>query len=158
MRTHKVISIDVKVLKVDKCDVQIQKLIKSAKQAVHTAYAPYSHFHVGAALLLEDGSIVTGSNQENVAYPSGLCAERVALFYASAQYPHQKILAIAITAMFENNVTEDVCTPCGACRQVMLQIENRHKQKMAVYMCGKDKIYYVESAKDLLPLSFSQLP
>jgi cytidine deaminase len=103
--------------------------------------------------LLEDGTIVTGNNQENAAYPSGLCAERIALFSAGAQYPGLKVLALAITAATDGGQVEMI-TPCGACRQVLLEMENRHRLPICVLLCGKEKVYTAGSASSLLPLSF----
>ena len=118
-------------------------------------YAPYSHFHVGAAALLENDVIVTGTNQENVAYPSGLCAERTALFYANSQYPDVPVKALAIVGISEvNGMNHTPLSPCGACRQVMLETENRFATPMRVLLCGKEEVYIVESAKDLLPFAF----
>jgi len=114
-----------------------QSLLDNAKNAALRAYSPYSHFSVGAAVLLENGEIITGNNQENAAYPSGLCAERVALFAASSRYPGVDVKAIAITAQStETEITEPV-TPCGACRQVMVEYENNSKEPTKVIMSGK---------------------
>lgn len=153
-----IISTKIEVYTIEECSDELIKLINHAKKACFSAYAPYSCYHVGAAVLLEDGTIVQGSNQENVAYPSGLCAERTALFYASATYPDLKIKAIAIIARFGDDFTKDICSPCGSCRQVILEIENRHKHAIDIYMCSKDRVQRVQSIKGLLPLSFEQLP
>ena len=131
-----------------------RKLIAAAKEASKHSYAPYSHFSVGAAALLDDGNIVSGNNQENAAYPSGLCAERVTLFYANARYPEQAIEAIAITARDQAGETIAPVTPCGACRQVLLEAEQRYQKDICVLLCGKEKVLLVRSTKDLLPLSF----
>lgn len=133
-----------------------KKLIERAKLATQNAYAPYSGFRVGAAVLLSNGQIIQGSNQENAAYPSGLCAERVALFTANAEYPDTKVEVIAIAAFHDGDYTETPCCPCGSCRQTMLEVENRYEYPIKVIMYGKDKIYEVESAKALLPLSFDK--
>ncbi|MEA4979851.1 MAG: cytidine deaminase, partial [Petrimonas sp.] len=103
---------------------------------------------------LENGEIITGNNQENAAYPSGLCAERTAVFFANANYPDQKIVAIAVAAYNNGNFTKDVITPCGACRQVLLEVETRYKNPMKILMYSEEEIYVVDSIKDLLPLSF----
>lgn len=124
-----------------------------ALASADNAYAPYSNFHVGVALLLANGKIVTGNNQENIAYPSGLCAERVALFYAGAAYPDVAIRTIMIVAG-TNGKLKDHISPCGACRQVMLETEQRYKSPIRVILCGKKKIYAFSSTSDLLPLSF----
>ena len=132
-----------------------QNLMVEAEKALTCSYAPYSKYHVGAAVLLENGEIFLGSNQENVAYPSGLCAERVALFSAAAKYPSVAVKAIAITAKAENFVIESPITPCGACRQVMAESEHRHKTHIRVIMGGtKGRIFEIEKIADILPLMF----
>ena len=103
--------------------------MQNAKSALKTAYAPYSGFFVGASVLLENGEIINGSNQENVAYPSGLCAERVALFYAGARYPDVKVKTIAVSVLSKNFEVTDVISPCGACRQVMAEYEEKQEQQ-----------------------------
>ncbi len=127
-----------------------------AAASVATAYAPYSNFFVGAALLLENNKIICGSNQENVAFPSGLCAERVAFFSAGSQYPDVPIKCIAITARSPKFRINTPVTPCGDCRQVMAEYEDRHKKDIRVILSGeKGKIYVIDSIKVLLPLMFS---
>lgn len=142
------------VYPLSECSEMEKKLIEAAKEATKRAYAPYSGFSVGAAVLLENGEIISGNNQENAAYPSGLCAERTTVFFANAAYPDQKIEAIAIAAWHKGEFTNNVITPCGACRQVLLETENRFKSPMKVMMYGNDTVYVLGSAKDLLPLSF----
>ena len=133
-----------------------KNLLALAKKATKSAYAPYSNFFVGAALLLENGVIVCGNNQENMAFPSGLCAERVAFFSAGATYPNVPIKTIAITARSQKLTIDKPITPCGDCRQVMAESEGRHKKNIRVILSGeKGKIYIVESIKALLPLMFS---
>ena len=133
-----------------------RQLANSAIEATHRSYAPYSRFSVGAAARLANGIIVTGTNQENAAYPSGLCAERTTLFYANSQYPDQAVTALAIAARPSKSPTlgENVCPPCGACRQVMLETEQRFGRPMKIILCGAKNIYMVESASQLLPLFF----
>lgn len=148
--------------KIDVCEVSelpdtYTKLVDAAISATDKAYAPYSSFLVGAAVLLENGEIVAGNNQENAAYPSGLCAERVALFYAGSRYPDQKVEAMAVAA-FTGGKQVDMITPCGACRQVMLEVENRYNHPFKVLLCGAEKIYMIEKASALLPLSFELTP
>ncbi len=134
----------------------IQELFSAATDACHKAYAPYSHYAVGAALRLDDDSIVKGSNQENAAYPSGLCAERTAIFYAGANYPEQKIKSIAITVKSANKVIDSPTSPCGACRQAIAEYEFKQQQPIAIYFKGEiGKIYKVDSLSDLLPLAFN---
>lgn len=130
-------------------------LVEKATEAHSVAYAPYSLYHVGAALLLDDGQIITGNNQENVAYPSGLCAERVALFYASSQQPNMKVKTIAIAAKAENFVITDPVAPCGACRQVMSEYEMKQSSPIRIILkAEKGKILIFEKVEDILPLMF----
>lgn len=133
-----------------------QQLVEAAKKATTRSYAPYSHFHVGAAALLANGEIISGTNQENAAYPSGICAERTTLFYANSQHPQQAVKALAIAARTsEGHWTETPISPCGACRQVMTETENRFGKPMKVLLCSAQEVFVIESAKDLLPVSFS---
>ena len=125
-------------------------LTDAALEATRRSYAPYSRFHVGAAALLKSGIVVTGTNQENVASPSGLCAERTTLFYANSQYPDVPVMALAIASPD----TEGILSPCGACRQVMLETEKRFGKPMRVLLCGAEEVIVVESARDLLPFAF----
>ncbi len=137
----------------DELSEQYNALIIAATQALTTAYAPYSKFHVAAALRLEDGTIITGSNQENAAYPSGLCAERVAFFSAASQHPGKKIEAVAITTSF---ALENPVAPCGACRQVMAEYELNQQQHIEVILSHPGaSVYVVKSVQELLPLYFS---
>ncbi len=131
-----------------------KNLIAKSKEALEGAYAPYSNFCVGAAVACE-GNTIIGSNQENEAYPSGMCAERVALYSASAQNPNSKIGTIAITAYDRNKNEEAFAFPCGACRQVLLEYERRQLSPIRIIVFAKDEAYIIESAKSLLPLSFN---
>ncbi len=134
-----------------------KKLVESAKEALKTAYAPYSKFNVGAAIMLDNGEIVRGTNQENAAYPSGICAERTAMFWANSQFPKEKMLAIAIVANKEGEVNLTPVGPCGSCRQVMLEYEVNQEELMKVIIQGEGGQFYVfSSAGDLLPLKFSK--
>lgn len=128
-------------------------LMESAMRAADTAYAPYSKFHVGAAVLLDNGVVVKGSNQENIAYPSGLCAERTAMFSASAQYPDKAMAALAVVGFHEGAFVE--ASPCGACRQVMAEYELRHGVELTVfcYLQG-GRIREIKGVKSLLPFGF----
>ena len=134
-----------------------QKLIAAAKEATFRSYAPYSQFHVGASVLLANGEIITGNNQENCAFPSGLCAERTTLFYANSRYPDipVKILCIAARGT-SGEFTEDPISPCGSCRQVMLETEHRFGIPMQVMLYGTTGTYFVASARDLLPVAFDR--
>ncbi len=132
---------------------QERLLVKRAKEVALVAYAPYSKFSVGAALLLENGEIVTGSNQENAAYPSGTCAERTAIFYAGAHYPDVPVSALAIIAMTEGRVVESI-SPCGACRQVLAEVSTRYGKSFRVIMAGREQTTIIEDNRMLLPLTF----
>ncbi len=136
-------------------DVERQ-LVDLAKQSTRSSYAVYSHFHVGAAVLLENGVIVCGSNQENAAYPAGTCAERTAVFYANAAHPEIAPVAIAVAAWREEDqdFLPHPISPCGVCRQVLVETEKRYLHKIRVLLYGKDGIYTLNSASDLLPLQF----
>lgn len=131
-----------------------KQLIDAAKEATNRSYAPYSKFSVGAAALLNNGIIVTGTNQENAAYPSGLCAERTTLFYANSQYPDQPVRTLAIAARTQTGFLESPIPPCGACRQVLMETEQRYNQPMRVLLYGEKEIFIINGTKDLLPLSF----
>ena len=121
------------------------------------AYAPYSQFRVGAALLLDNGKIVLGSNQENAAYPSGLCAERVAIFHAGSVYPEAKILKMAITAASDNNQTKAPIPPCGSCRQSIAEYEIKQETPIEIYFMGEiGEVYKSASLKNLLPFMFDK--
>ncbi len=131
--------------------------MNEAIQARHKAYAPYSNFTVGCALLLDNGVIVTGNNQENAAYPSGLCAERVAIFYAGAQYPGAAILKMAITASPKDDSFHKPVPPCGACRQSIAEYENNQKNPIELFFMGAaGKVMKSNSISDLLPLIFDK--
>ena len=141
----------------EECTETEKKLIDAAKQATSDAYAPYSKFHVGAALLLQNGKIITGNNQENAAYPSGTCAERTAVFYANAKYPDQKVVSIAIAAFYNGDFTEDLISPCGSCRQVLLEVESRFNTDVKILMYSRNNdVYVAESMSSLMPLSFNK--
>lgn len=132
-----------------------QEAISKAIQNREQAYAPYSGFYVGAAALLSSGRIVTGANQENAAYPSGLCAERVALFAAGAQHPKETIEALVVTCRNTKKLTDQPFSSCGACRQVMLEYELKQKSPITVYYLGETgPVIQVDSVVDLVPLYF----
>ncbi len=134
-----------------------QELVAAAKEATFRSYAPYSRFCVGAAALLDNGEIVTGNNQENCAYPSGLCAERTTLFYANSRYPDVPVRTLCIAARDSSgSFTKEPISPCGACRQVMLETEHRFGHPMQVMLFGTNGIYFIDSAQDLLPVGFDQ--
>jgi len=145
----------VSVLSWSELPEEAKKTIEAAKQASERAYAPYSHFQVGAAVLLADGTVVTGNNQENAAFPSGLCAERVAVFSANSLYPEQPIQILAIAAQNQGKFQQKPVTPCGSCRQVLLESEKRYGKEIEFYFYGTEEIYYIKGTEALLPLSFA---
>lgn len=130
-------------------------LLNAAIEALNGSYAPYSNFNVGAAVQLDNGVIVKGSNQENIAYPSGLCAERTALFSAHANYPQNKIVSIAITSSQNGLLLATPPFPCGACRQVMAQTQTRNGSPLKIIIGGSDKILVFNSVESLLPFIFA---
>lgn len=129
-------------------------LVERAREATHNSFAPYSNFHVGAALMLKNGQVIIGANQENSAFPSGLCAERTAVFTAQANFPEQPIMMLAIAAADANGLRSKPVSPCGACRQVILQMESRYKQPVEILLSGTKNILRFNSIKDLIPFSF----
>ncbi|MBM1104610.1 cytidine deaminase [Aurantibacter crassamenti] len=132
-----------------------QKLMHSAIAARKDAYAPYSKFHVGAAVLLKNGKTVIGSNQENASYPAGVCAERVAILYAGAKYPGVAIVAIAITATSKNHKVDAPVTSCGICRQSMAEYEQKQKTPIEILMMGEiGQVIQCNSVLDLIPFAF----
>jgi cytidine deaminase len=138
-------------------DSESKYLIHKAKEATAHSYAPYSKFCVGAAIILDDGSVVTGSNQENASYPLCMCAERVALYAVSSIYPDKKILKMAVVAHKKNHKELVAATSCGACRQVMVEYEERQKLPIKVVMLGpKEKWIECSSAQTLLPFGFDK--
>lgn len=153
---NKTIETNVQIYKYEELDFHIQQLINKAKEQVEKAYAPYSNFFVGAALELENGEIFAGSNQENAAYPSGLCAERVALFFANAQYPNVAVKSIAISAFTNGQFLKMPVTPCGSCRQVLLETEMRFENDISIWLYGTSEIYKIQNVKQLLPLCFEK--
>lgn len=132
-----------------------QQLVREAERVLKTAYAPYSKFSVGASVLLSNGEIITGSNQENIAYPSGLCAERVALFYAGSNFPNEKVETLCVVAKGDLVDVETILSPCGGCRQVMVETESRQEKTYRVIMVSQNgSVVIFNSATELLPLAF----
>ncbi|MBQ8812626.1 MAG: cytidine deaminase [Bacteroidales bacterium] len=142
---------------IDQLSPEDRELAEEAIKATEGSYAPYSGFNVGAAVRLDNGVIIQGANQENAAYPSGLCAERTAMFYASAAYPQNAITAIAITASQNGIICDNPATPCGACRQVMAQYQSKGGQPLQIILAGSKKIWKFEKVDDLLPLIFDSI-
>ena len=156
MRTFDIVT-PLKAVKFDELSIQEQNLVEIARDATYRSYAPYSHFRVGAAILLENGEIVPGSNQENVAFPSGTCAERTACFFVHSQYPDQAFKAIAIAARGVDELpVASPIAPCGACRQSLLEYEMLAGHDVKVLLVGRDEIFILPSVKSLLPLAFTE--
>lgn len=131
------------------------KLVETAFKACENSYSPYSEFSVGSSLEFENGEIFQANNQENAAYPSGLCAERTLLFYAKANNPHKEIKRMVIAAKNHGKATIQPVSPCGACRQVMLETANRQNSPIELLLAGADKVYMIKDVKTLLPLQFN---
>ncbi len=142
---------------VDEMIPEDRELVGTAIEAMSGAYAPYSHFHVGAAVRLSNGQIVKGSNQENAAFPSGLCAERTAMFAASSRYPDKDMLSIAIAGGVLGMLGTSPATPCGACRQVMAQYQAKSGKPMSVIMVADGLIWKFDRVDDILPLIFNSI-
>ncbi|MDD4993921.1 MAG: cytidine deaminase [Paludibacter sp.] len=153
---EKTVETKVKIYTFDELENGYQHLLNKAKEQVNKAYAPYSGFQVGAAVELENGEIFTGNNQENAAYPSGLCAERVAMFYANANYPNVAVKTLAIAAFTSGKFLPNPVTPCGSCRQVLLETESRFGKDIPVLLYGTEEVYLIENVKQLLPLCFEK--
>ncbi len=133
-----------------------RSLVQQAIDATSRSYAPYSHFRVGAAVLLQNGVTIMGCNQENAAFPAGICAERCALFAAGAQYPDQPVMMLAIAARNEQGeLVGEPVTPCGTCRQVMIETETRFRQSLRILLYGQRCVYVLDGVRQLMPLSFT---
>ena len=142
---------------IDELELKDKELAQAAIEATSGSYAPYSHFNVGAAVMLENDEIIKGSNQENAAFPSGTCAERTALFYASASRPDVPMKAIAIAAMQNGELCKNPVTPCGACRQVMSQFQLKSGIPMNIILVGGERIWKFTKVEDLLPFIFDSI-
>jgi cytidine deaminase len=139
----------------DELPVAEKQLVEEAVAAASGAYAPYSHFMVGAAILLDDGTVIRGANVENAAFPSGSCAEKTALSYMVANHGDRKALAIAIAALADGKMTEEPVPPCGNCRQMLIEEEQRSGSHIQVILAGKSAVYVLETSQALMPLSFT---
>jgi cytidine deaminase len=140
---------------IEELPVDVQNLMKQSVNARNNAYSPYSKFNVGAAILLDNDQVITGSNQENASYPSGLCAERTAIYYAGAKFPEAKLLKMALTASSQNQLTNTPIPPCGACRQAIAEYEVKQKTPIEIYFMGAEgKVVRSKSLVNLLPLVF----
>jgi len=153
MRDYKIEAL-VHIYDKEELNEEDRQLVEAAKQATNGSYAPYSKFNVGAAVRLQDGTIVVGANQENAAYPSGLCAERTALFAAGAQHPEQPVVALAIAARKGKRFMPQPVSPCGACRQVISGMEERFDVPIRILLYGTEGILVSEGITPLLPLRF----
>lgn len=152
---ERVIKSTIHVCKLNELAKEEQLLVEKAIAQTSHSYSPYSHFCVGAAVLLDDGSVVPGCNQENAAFGVTICAERSALFSAGASFPDRKVKAIAIAARDEKgNLTTAPITPCGSCRQALIEAETRYGHKIAILLYGTDCVYKIDGIGHLMPLSF----
>ena len=154
----KTIEIAAKIRILDESELTLDQknVVDAAKLATSRSYSPYSHYKVGAACLLDNGEIITGSNQENAAYPSGLCAERTAVFYANSRYPEARILKLCIIGKTASDIySKGVCAPCGACRQVILEAEYRNGAPIEILLPSQQGIYVINGISTLLPFGFS---
>lgn len=153
---NKIISTKIEVYSYNELNDTDKNLVERAKKATETSYAPYSKFNVGAAVLLENGEIISGSNQENAAFPSGTCAERTTIFYAGARFPGVRFCKLAIAAFTEGEFIEEPISPCGACRQAILEYEKLGGQPIEILLAGRNKVYKLQGIRSLLPLSFEE--
>ena len=154
MRTNEIKVIVYEYEDLNELPVEYADLLKRAREAAKNAYAPYSEYYVGAAVRLVSGEIITGNNQENAAFPSGLCAERVALFSANANFPEKAVSTIAVTALNKDGHIHDSVSPCGACRQVLLETESKFHQHVNIVLDGAGSVRVLEGVENLLPISF----
>lgn len=153
---ERVIKTVFKVYQLEELGNEEQSLINKAIESTNNSYSPYSHFNVGAAILLNDGTIIPGCNQENAAFGVTICAERSALFTAGASYPTKSVIAIAIAARDEqHNLLAEPITPCGSCRQALIEAETRYGHKISILLYGTKHIYKIDGIGQLMPLSFS---
>ncbi len=148
------ITIKIKLCNPQELTADDRELVERAIKATENAYAPYSHFYVGAAIRLQDGTIFTGANQENAAFTSGTCAERATLFAAQSQRPDQPLSTIAVAARNAAGLLKQPIPPCGQCRQALLEMEDRYKKPLRLLLYGTEGIYVINSVKDILPLTF----
>lgn len=157
MTEKEIRSIFIEYNSLEEMNAEDRELASEAIAAMSNAYAPYSHFHVGAAVRMSNGQIVRGSNQENAAFPSGLCAERTAMFAASARYPDRDMCSIALAGGVHGRLAKHPATPCGACRQVMAQYQTKAGKPMSVIMVGDGQIWKFSRVDDILPLIFDSI-
>lgn len=149
------INSEIQVAQMSELTEDERSLVEMAIEATSRSYAPYSHFHVGAALRLQNGKTFIGCNQENAAFPAGICAERSAIFAAGAQYPDQPVVMLAITARGKDGeLIDEPASPCGTCRQVIIETETRFHQPVRILLYGRKHTYIIDGIKELMPLSF----
>lgn len=148
---------DIKLCQMDELSETDRQLVEQAISATDNSYSPYSKFRVGAAVRLADGKTVKGANQENAAFSVTICAERSAIFAAQANYPEQAIVSIAIAARNDDGFTEQPVSPCGSCRQAMVEIEQKHSQPIHILLYGRKGVYVMDSIRNLMPLSFVEM-
>lgn len=153
---NKIITTKIEVYSYNELSEKDKNLVEYAKKATETAYAPYSKFNVGAAVLLENDEIISGSNQENAAFPSGTCAERTTIYYAGARFPGVRFCKLAIAAFTDGDFIEEPISPCGACRQAILEYEKLGGQPIEILLAGRNKVYKLQGIRSLLPLSFEE--
>ena len=153
MREYQIVT-HIRVLNYTELNDEELELVEKAKEMTQHSYAPYSHFYVGAALRLSNGIVIPGCNQENAASSTTICAERSAIFAAGAQYPDQPVMQLAIAARNDNGFMKEVSPPCGSCRQVILETEQRFHQTIRIYLATRDEVHVVEGINALLPLQF----
>jgi len=147
----------IQVAQLSELSADERQLVEMAIEATNRSYAPYSHFRVGAALQLKNGERFIGCNQENAAFPAGICAERSALFAAGAQYPDQPVVTLVITARnTRGELVDEPASPCGTCRQVLIETETRFQHPVRILLYGQKHTYIVNSIKELMPLSFTE--
>lgn len=152
----KIIKSEITVCSLDELTADEQQLISLAIKATDSSYAPYSNFCVGAAIRLANGITLMGCNQENAAYSITMCAERSAIFAAGAQYPDQPVVMLAIAARNADGLLSEPITPCGSCRQCMIETEQRFKQKIRILLYSTSKVYAIDGISQLMPLSFTE--
>ena len=145
---------DIKLCQMEELSEEDRTLVETAMKATDNSYSPYSHFRVGAAVRLSDGKVIQGANQENAAFSVTICAERSAIFAAQANYPQLPIVSIAISARNADGYTYEPVSPCGSCRQAMVEIEQKYSQPLHILLYGKKGVYVMDSIRNLMPLSF----
>ena len=156
MKVQNILS-TIQVCSIEELNAEEQKAVELAIEGTNRSYTPYSHFHVGAGVILNNGSEFVGCNQENAAFPAGLCAERTALFAAGAQFPEEPVKILAIAARgTDGQLTAEPVSPCGTCRQVIIETETRFRHPVRILLYGRNKLYIMDGIRHLMPLSFTE--